>query len=426
MKKLLNKVGPKLAALALAVLVWLIGVNLNDPVKTVTFSDVPVSILHSAELTSKGMVYEVVDDTDSITVSVTGRRSVIEDMSKDNIIATADMNELTNMSTIGIKVSTNKYANDISSIKSGADFVKLSVENSKKIFCPISVDILGEVADGYVLGDYSLNLNQVSVEGPESIVSTISSAKVELDVHGVINDINTSLPVKLYDAEGKEIKSERISLNVNNLSVAQTVLPVKEVPIIFNYSGIPAEGYSVTGEIKAEKTSVVIAARQAVLDRITSIETSPEDVRIDGATGNIMVNVSLLKSLPDGVVFAEEDFSGNVVVTVEIQKEIFKVFSFYPSEIRYIGLPADLKAEVVYNGNIKEGENILKVYGLSSALEDFDSEGVTAIINFNDYLEEKDLTELKTGIVKIEPSFGIPEGTHLKDSCEIDIRISKK
>ena len=93
-EKLIKHLDLKILALLFAVILWLIVVNIDDPVKTVQFSGIKVQILHTSELEKQGLCYDVIEGTDTINVSVTGRRSIIEEISKENITATADMKAL--------------------------------------------------------------------------------------------------------------------------------------------------------------------------------------------------------------------------------------------------------------------------------------------------------------------------------------------
>ena len=90
-KKITNNWDLKLLALLFSVLLWLIVVNIDDPVKTVMFSGVEVKILNGNELEAQGQVYEILEDTGVVNVTVKGRRSIVEDISKENIKAVADM-----------------------------------------------------------------------------------------------------------------------------------------------------------------------------------------------------------------------------------------------------------------------------------------------------------------------------------------------
>ena len=116
-EKLTHNLDLKILALVFAVILWLIVVNIDDPVKSVQFSGIQVKILHGTELEKQGLCYEVLDNSDVIDVTITGRRSVIEDVSEDNIVATADMKDLTSMNTLTIQVTSGKSKNELDNIK---------------------------------------------------------------------------------------------------------------------------------------------------------------------------------------------------------------------------------------------------------------------------------------------------------------------
>lgn len=63
-EKLTNNLALKLLSLALAAFLWMVVVNLDDPVTSVQFSNVPVEILHPEVVTSKGKTYQIEDETD--------------------------------------------------------------------------------------------------------------------------------------------------------------------------------------------------------------------------------------------------------------------------------------------------------------------------------------------------------------------------
>ncbi|MFI3201710.1 MAG: hypothetical protein R3Y54_09335, partial [Eubacteriales bacterium] len=76
MKKLImHNVGLKMLAVGFSCILWLVVVNFNDPVITISYSGIAVDILNSTILDEQELVYEVVDGTDTVTVYVTATRS---------------------------------------------------------------------------------------------------------------------------------------------------------------------------------------------------------------------------------------------------------------------------------------------------------------------------------------------------------------
>ena len=93
------------------------------------------------------------------TVAVYAPRSVIKLLSESNVVAIADVNDLTSLDTIPIKLSINKYSDKLESIKGSIDFVKLNIENKQTRSFPIRANAVGEVREGYMVGDISTEQN---------------------------------------------------------------------------------------------------------------------------------------------------------------------------------------------------------------------------------------------------------------------------
>ena len=109
--KLTRNWGLKIASFLSAAVLWLVVTNINDPISTYRVTDVPVTIKNANLITERGQVYEVLDGTDMIdVVTISAPRSIIDSLDKSNIVAVADVNDLTSVDTVAIKLSTNNTA----------------------------------------------------------------------------------------------------------------------------------------------------------------------------------------------------------------------------------------------------------------------------------------------------------------------------
>ena len=144
----------KIISVFFAFLLWMVVNNMNNPTVDKTFRDIPVKLLNTELITDSGQVYEVLDDTDVIdTVTIWAPRSIISSLNASNIVATADVSELSSLDTISIKLSTNLYTNDVESIKGSIDTVKLNIENKRTKTLALKTTLLGEVETGYLVGE---------------------------------------------------------------------------------------------------------------------------------------------------------------------------------------------------------------------------------------------------------------------------------
>lgn len=97
-----NNFGLKILAVIASCGLWVVVDNINDPLDSETFYNVPVDIINADLVTNEGKVYDVLDGTDVVNVTVRGKKSLLSYVAKEDIRAVADMSELTFMNTIGI------------------------------------------------------------------------------------------------------------------------------------------------------------------------------------------------------------------------------------------------------------------------------------------------------------------------------------
>lgn len=144
--------GLKLGSFLFAAILWLVVTNINDPIGTIRVYNVPVKIQNADLITNSGQVYEVLDDTDMLdVVTISAKRSIIDSLDESNVIAVADMNDLTSLNTIAIKLSTNKYNDRLESIKGNIDNVKLNIETEKTKTLQLRTETTGTVREGYIV-----------------------------------------------------------------------------------------------------------------------------------------------------------------------------------------------------------------------------------------------------------------------------------
>ena len=127
-KRITNNFGLKILAAVFAIILWMVVVNIEDPEKTKGFT-IPVTIENNEYLSDMGKTYEILNNTDKISFTVTGKRSIIEELSESDFTAVANLENINDdMTTIPVSVSASRYASQIEINKRDAT-LKVSVEN---------------------------------------------------------------------------------------------------------------------------------------------------------------------------------------------------------------------------------------------------------------------------------------------------------
>lgn len=114
--------------------------------------------------------YEVLDGTNTVTFTVTGKRSELEKLDDTDFSAVADMNRLIindkgNKASVPIEISAKRTYTSVS-INNKNKYMELSLEDLMSRRFMISADTSGKVAAGYALGEVSVtNPNVLNVSG---------------------------------------------------------------------------------------------------------------------------------------------------------------------------------------------------------------------------------------------------------------------
>ncbi|MDE5698232.1 MAG: hypothetical protein K2I96_12620 [Lachnospiraceae bacterium] len=397
-----NNFGLKILAVIVSCGLWVVVDNINDPLETDTYYNIPVEIINADQVTNEGKVYEVLDGTDTINVTVRGKRTVLSYISKEDIKAVADMSELTFMNTVGIKVSSARSNSELD-FKTNIDSVKLSIENIKRDQKPINVSTSGEPADGYVVGGVKPSQNVVRLSGPESLVEQIDHIDAVANIDGYSSDIDTSVELKLYDKENNEIRNSSIKMNISTVNVTVTIYATKVVPLSFVVPDEPADGYVVSGEPFSMPETVTIAGRSSALDGVSRIVVSDPALSVEGRTENMTAVVNIKKYLPVGVQFADSSFGGNVSVTVGIEQLVTKELRIPARNFAAGNAPGDLKV------TLREVENqeyyTIRISGTKAAVDVVNAESVIGMVDMNMLLERLGIAEWVPGIYQGEITF---------------------
>lgn len=411
--------GLKIASFLSAALLWLVVTNINDPIVSYRVTDVPVIIRNANLITDRGQVYEVLDGTDTIdTVTVSAPRSIIDALDKSNIVAVADINDLTSVDTVPIKLSTNKYNDKLDSIRGNIDNVRLSIEEKWIKSLQIRPVTTGEVREGYMVGDATTDQNLIQISGPQSIISQVTKAQAEVDVSGFTNKINTDSDIRLYNDDGEEITAANIEKSISKVRVSVEILELKTLPVVCEVTGTPEAGYQYTGEVAFSKGTVTVAARSQTLEHVESIEIPAGVLDVTDASEDVTVLVDLNEYLPDGVALAENNFVGRINVTATIEAERERAVRIPVGQILFEGLPEGYQAVITEPAN----ECSIMLTGLQGALNEITAEDVTATVNLEAWMAQEEMEELTEGSYWI-PVNATVTNENLKQSGITEVRV---
>ena len=421
MKKwITNNLGLKILALFVSVGLWIIAININDPVSENTYT-VNVTLQNSGVLSSAGKYFEVKDNSDRIKVVVRGTRTALSQFNQTDIVATADVSKITEDNLVPIELSTTKQSDKIEGIRSESQYVKLALEDVRRLQMPIEVKVLNDPADGYILGATQTSQNVVILSGPESIINQVESAAVEIDVSGATTDVKISLPIHLYSEEDDIIDTSKVNMSVQEISTTASILQKAVVPLIAIPQGTPTQGYVLNGIIEGLPTEITIAGKSNIVSKIPYIDIS-ESLDVNDIYQDTSYEININDYLPDGVsLVGTVGNNGILDISVGVDKESEKTIVLDPEAIQVIGVPEGFSATV----SDLENDVEVPVSGLKSLLVAVDESKLVPIINVDKYLSNNEMT-IEKGHLDIPLDITLPDNVRLSREVKVRITITEE
>lgn len=411
-ERLTNNIGLKILAFLIAGLLWLTVVNIDNPITDQTYKNIPVSVINAEVLASEETpkTYQIVDDTQTVDVTVKAKRSVLSKIEAKDIVAVADMKELTLNTQIPIQVTVkgHEYKEAYSNPRNLQ--IKLEDEETKKF--PIVPKTTGTVRDGYVLGSVTAVPEQVSIRGPKSVVETISKVEAKVNVSGLSQDILMKSELKLYDQDNEEIDQSLLSNNLGTegVSINIELFRTKKIPLEFDTSRIrAADGYEFS-KITYEPQEISISGEQRILKTVDKIEIPASALEMDDIKEKTEKVVDISSYLPEEIELADEN-AGSVVVTVFVEKDGAKTFEITPGAIAVDnlakGLVLDYKTADALEVQVRGPKDTLEGIKINECVS----------IDLKDYVEP--------GIYDVPVTVKIPEHCTLEKSVTVSIELKE-
>jgi YbbR domain-containing protein len=275
--------------------------------------------------------------------------------------------------TVELRISCSK--NESSLKYNGKNkYLRISLEDLMTKQLVISANSSGTVASGYALGEVSVSgSNVLKVSGPASVVGEVASAVATINVEGVSTNLSDTVVPTLYNDQGAEIDTTKLSLNMTTVTISATVLGTKEVPVNFSAMGSPAAGYEIV-EITSDPETILLKGSAGALNGAISIEVPADLLDVTDLTESLTTTIDISEYLPDGCEPVNK--SQTVIpVTVSIERYTTKTFTVPVSYITVDGLEDDL--------NLSYADNTVDVTlgGLSSRLDEVEASSLRFVMD---------------------------------------------
>lgn len=420
-KNMINKFTLKILSLIIAILIWLLVRNVDDPIIVRTFYEIPVTIENASYLAENLEIPLLVDGKDTVKVRIKGARSVVNKLEKEDITAVADMTQIISKDTTPIMVPVEVTCTGISDsdITVRPRNIQVNIEKQKSVEKTIAVSTGDTQPDkDYEIGNLKANPEKVTISGPESIIDRIDKVVALVDVTGrKESNIEIKSQLKIYDKNLDELSAKQLEyLNIkeisdNTIRIQAQFWKVKQnVKIKAEYSGEPKHGYEVDS-INLVPDTVSVAGTEEALKKLeqegNTLEIPGKYIDVTDKTGDFEENIDLNELLPEDLKLVR-DVNSSVIATVKILP-----YNSRDYEVSVTQIKADNKAEDL--DLVFQDEQItIRAKAKEQDLDSLSTADIQVQIDLNGYGE---------GEYEVPVTVTLPSGYELVEDIKVKVKL---
>ena len=412
-------------SVAVAVVVWLIVVNIDNPVGTNYYTLTNVELINKEYVESSDTIGKMCmpeEKQDSIRIAITTNKKIRDKIKVSDITATADLQQAVSLDTnpvmVPITVTCSVPGVTPNDIKVTPQNLSVNLDEKETQEFVVNVS-RGETKPGkdYEVGSLTANPEKVRITGPKSLVNKIDKVNATISLDGNTQDFTQDVNLTIIDKNQEALSdSEMNSLRIENnakVSVTARLWKIRQgVGISAGYVGSPASGYQV-GTVTTVPDTISVAGSTEGLETLTQNDntiTIPADsIDISGESRDVERKISLKDLLPDNVKLTS-DSSEDVWVTVSILPEGSREFTLSTKDIEVKNKPDDLQV------TFETAQIEIRIKSDTEDLDDLNTE--------TDIKASIDLKGKEEGNYKVPVTLSLPDGYETVENVSTEVVIS--
>ena len=420
-RKLTANIPLKIMSILVGILVWLLVVNVDNPIKTRTII-IPgenVEVINKAYVDSDNKMVMQDDNPDPVRVSVTAERKTLARLTASDISVVADLQQAGNLDTKPVMVPIAASCSGVSAdnIKVTPQYLEVRLEEKASQDFLVNANYgTSTPGKGYEVGTQTASPEKVRITGPKSLINKIDKVNATVNVDGKTKDVTEDVNLQIIDKNQDSLTDGKMAyLTIDNPKVTVTTKFWKirtGVKLRAGYTGEAADGYQVDSVTTVPDT-ISIAGTDEALEKLrledNTLWISGDGVDISGEKGDMEKKVSLKDVLPEDTKLTS-GASEDVLVRVSILPVGSRTFSLPANEIEVDNKPSDLQFAF-------DTDSIsAKVKAVDGDIDEFDVSDIKASIDLDGKTE---------GSYEVPVTVKLPKGYELLEDVTTDVTISE-
>ena len=369
----------RILSVVLGVMGWLLIINVANPITSVVIDDVPIEFINTSVIESTGKTFEIVSD-EFVSVEVTERRSIVEQIRAYDISVVADLSKLSYVNAVPLSAYVDSYPTvKVEFVEDSTITVNLDSIISKEF--NIELEKIESSNSNTFVPVLNSSVETVVITGGKSIVDTIGRVVYSYDVADAVGEYKGLAVPTIYDKNGNVLSNDLFTFNIDEVEATGIAYEVKEIPLEVNISeNSSIDGYSISSlEFNPER--IKVAGDKNYLESINKLVINTYlNISSESISNNQYIKaLRISEYLPEGVYFADTQDELNVILNFEEYKT--KTISFMRDDVSVKGQIEDYQVKLV------DDNFSIIVSGEDSVLDKLSKDTIIPYIDVSDLTE---------------------------------------
>lgn len=315
MKKIFANLPIKILSLAIAIVTWLIIMNLLKPMVS-GFVNVTITLENEDYIKNQNKAYSI-QDSRVIRINYMVQADYQTSISQSDFIAYVDLKDLdtTNLLPIHVDAASDEVRSHISNIAQEKRTLHVEIiDNLRKEF-DVQYVISGNLAEGQSIGNIFLTPNIVYISGSNEAVETVDHVSIEIPVNNKEETFSGVAALRLYDENSNLISNDELSLSPETIGYSVFIDSTTSVNINTTLVGNVKTGYTYAG-IEVEPSNIIISGPKGLIQNMYDIDLPA--INIEGLDKDTEYTFNTIDLLPMGARSDIMEIKARVIVNENI------------------------------------------------------------------------------------------------------------
>lgn len=224
-RKITDNLSLKIMSVAIAIVVWLIVVNIDNPVGTNYYTITDVELINKEYVESSDTIGKMCmpeENQDSVRVAITASKKIRDRIRLSDITAVADLQQAVSLDTdpVMVPITVTCSASGVlpSDIKVTPQNLTVNLDEKETQEFVVNVS-KGDTKPGkdYEVGSLTASPEKIRITGPKTLVNKIDKVNAAIALDGNTEDYTQEVNLTIYDKNQEALsESEMNSLRIEN------------------------------------------------------------------------------------------------------------------------------------------------------------------------------------------------------------------